>query len=74
MTRAILLTPAGDIGEGRLGSRVHDDPHRVALEDRDLDHKVTKSTWAAFFFWEFFIQSSLSFAILCVLISDGFCH
>ena len=40
----------GEVGQERLDSHIRDDhnnPHRAALEDINLDQKVTKSTWAA---------------------------
>ncbi len=65
----IAFSHPGGIGEERLDSHIrddHNDPHRAALKDIDLDQKVTKSTWAAVFFLGFTFQPSLSFTILMV--------
>ncbi|KIX07652.1 uncharacterized protein Z518_02305 [Rhinocladiella mackenziei CBS 650.93] len=60
-------TRAGTV-EDKLDPHIrddHGDPHRAALEDIDVDSKVTRSTYAAVFFLGFTFQPSLSFAMYC---------
>lgn len=62
-------TPVHDIGHEELDPHIYDDngdPHRTALEDRDADGKVSRSTIVAIFFLSFTVHPGLSFTLLTI--------
>ncbi|PCG96662.1 Major facilitator superfamily domain, general substrate transporter [Penicillium occitanis (nom. inval.)] len=69
METSQATTPVHDIGHEELDPHIYDDngdPHRTALEDRDADGKVSRSTIVAIFFLSFTVHPGLSFTLLTI--------